>query len=224
MPVLTLKQQRALNALTQTTMAAELAEKQAYDLDCDEWAHRLPAAVQHLRRLWGAARQRTADQRHLRARAQVLRAQVPTGYTYLTQCHSGLTYRAMLFQDYTLDLVMLTPGQVTPIEDEPEFDVDTHNRWATILNANVLLVPLGVSLSWTDHTCQGALLLTAEGRYLASARVHDHGHVDVWTDDGPVSLVYTRFDVPAGEEVMECQRRTVTRALAGEFRPQGQPA
>lgn len=212
---------RALNHLTQTLLAVEVAEKQRADLEHDHSSRTLPAPFQAARRALAAARLRRAERHHLNARAAVLRLEVPTGHAYLTVDATGAAYEAWLFPDYTLDVQGLwgmgerAARQATAEEQA----VHTENRWATLHEANAVLVPLGVSLSGTDESCQGALLLDANARYLASVRVYDDGHADVLTPDGPVQLISTQFDLDADAVVMACDVATVARALAGDFRP-----
>lgn len=228
MPTLTSTQQRALNTLTRTTLTLELAEKQQNDIECDALSYALPHALQGLRRRVAALTTRAATHRHLNARAHALRLDIPTGYNYFTQS-GGFTWDTLLFQDFTVNCAVVTPGQPsTPATPDPEHprtldDADVHNRWATLWDANALLIEHGVSLSGTDATYQSALLLNSAGRYLASVRIRE-GAADIFTAEGSQTLVFTRYDLRAEAPVMECCADTVQRAQAGAFRPQGQPA
>ncbi|MXV21927.1 hypothetical protein GLX28_20100 [Deinococcus xianganensis] len=231
MPTLTQGQQRALNTLTTTALSVEMAELDAQNIETDDLSRSLPHGLQGLRRRLAALKLRAASRRHLNARAHVLRLEIPTGYNYFTQS-GGFTWTTLLFQDFTVDSVLVLPGQPgTPATPDPAdmdpralAEVDTQNRWATLRHANAVLTLHGVSLAWTDHTYQGALLLDNTGRYLASVRIHPHSAADILTDDGSQTLVFTRYDMDAEAPVMACCAETVHSAQAGAFRPRTQTA
>ena len=215
--MLTLRQQAALNTLTTTTLMLELAEQNVRDIECDTLSRLLPRAAQGLRRQLVHVGLHVQERRHAQARARVLCLDVPTGYGYPARI-GGDVYRVFLFVDFTLDVTM-GGGAHAAAPGVAHADPQVERRWATLTAVNARLVDHGLSLGAKDADCTSVLLLDADARYLASARIRDDGHVDVLTDDGPVPLTFTWFDGVTGTSDLDSNPATVKRAAAGQFRP-----
>lgn len=215
--MLTLRQQAAINDLTTTTLLLELAEQDTRNIECDHLSRLLPHAAQSLRRQLVRVGLTVHERRHARARARVLCLDVPTGRSYPARI-GGDVYRVFLFVDFTLD-VTLVEGAHAAAPGVAHADPQVERRWATLTAVNARLADHGLSLGAKDADCASVLLLDADARCLASARIRDDGHVDVLTDDGPVPLTFTWFDGVTGTSDLDCNPATVKRAAAGQFRP-----
>jgi hypothetical protein len=210
------KQQAALNALTGTTLLLEMAEQDARDIECDTLSRTLPRTAQAFRRKVCRAALTVQEHLHARARARVLRLDVPTGRSYRTFDNSGNEYKSFLYQDFTLSPEVHRLARAA----EPEaVDVNTANRRATLKDAGDLLAPHGLGLCRTADAESRAVLLDERKRFSASGQVRNDGQGDLITAEGAVALTSTRFDALTCDTEVLCKPNAGARARGGEFRP-----